>query len=166
MVQDGQGGSQAAAGWLAVYRCRCRVGRWYQIKIRWMARLRVVTRSTACRQKRRTAAAPGQAQLRKSDRQSLAREGGGRCCTGSRNLELAVLSSWAGCLGRVAALLRHDRAERAAIEWHRRRRKWWGLEARRARSVVGGKRWCNCDGKVVSSHAHVTRGETGEQQWQ
>ena len=73
VVQDGQGGSQAAAGWLAVYRCRCRVGRWYQIKIRWMARLRVVTRSTACRQKRRTAAAPGQAQLRKSDRQSLAR---------------------------------------------------------------------------------------------
>lgn len=91
-------------------------------------------------------------------------EGGGRCCTGSRNLELAVLSSWAGCLGRVAALLRHDRAERAAIEWHRRRRKWWGLEARRARSVVGGKRWCNCDGRrVASSHAHVTQGETGEQ---
>ena len=78
VVQDGQGGSQAAAGWLAVYRCWCRcwcrVGRWYQIKITgWMARLRVVTRSTACRQKRRTAAAPGQAQLRKSDRQSLAR---------------------------------------------------------------------------------------------
>lgn len=79
--------------------------------------------------------APGQAQERQAVACSQSEEGG-RCCTSSRNLELAPLSSWAGCLGRVAALLRHDRAERAAIEWHKRRRKWWGRNARRAHSVV------------------------------
>lgn len=68
VVQDGQGGSQAAAGWLCI---GVGVGWGGGIRSRsggWMARL--VTRSTACIQKRRTAVAPGQAQLRKSDRQS------------------------------------------------------------------------------------------------
>lgn len=153
-----------------MYRCRCRVGRWYQILIRWVDGETGHTQHSLQREEEnRTAVAPGQAQLRRSDRHkavacSQSEEGGRCCCTGSRNLELAPLSSWAGCLGRVAALLRHDRAERATIEWHKRRRKWWGLEARRARSVVGGKMWCICDGRrVLSSHAHVTQGETGEQ---
>lgn len=96
---------------------------------------RLITRSTACSEKKRTAVARGQAQERQAVACSQSEEGG-RCCTGSRNLELAPLSSWAGCLGRVAALLRHDRAERAAIEWHKRRRRWWGREARQAQSVA------------------------------
>lgn len=136
VVQDGRGGSQAAAGWLCI---GVGVGWGDVIRSRsdgWRDWSHAV--QSAARREEQDSSGPGPgaaSQERQAVACSKSEEGGRCCCTGSRNLEMAALSSWAGCLGRVAALLRHDRAERAAIEWHKRRRKWWGLEARRGERV-------------------------------
>jgi hypothetical protein len=68
------------------------------------------TQHSAAEEKNRAAAvAPGQAQERQA--RSLAEREGGRCWSGSRNLELAPMDSWVGCLGSCTTAARSGREE-------------------------------------------------------